>query len=347
MSSRKAPASSSGILASGDADESMGWLYLGPSVYSAFAGTLVEFLEALTIVLAVGASRGWRGALTGAGLALLLLLALLAVLGDGIRAIPLLPLQLVLGSLTLLFGIRWLRKAMLRAAGVIPLRNEMEAYARQRTASGSFRYPRGRWDAEAIGTTFRVTLLEGVEAVFVVLATGAASPGGLLPASLAAAAALLVVCLLGIMLRRPVVMIPDNLLKLGVGVSLCALGTFWIGEGEAVMWPGGGWSLLTLLAGYAAAAAAGIAWCRNLRDRRQPPAASAMIRSRPETEGTPILRKSLRLFSDDVRSTAFGTVWLVLSLLLLHSLASAWRGAFLFSGFCTTVVLGAIARTPR
>ena len=251
----------------------MGWLYLGPSIYSAFAGTLVEFLEALTIVLAVGASRGWRGALTGAGLALLLLLALLAVLGDGIRTIPLLPLQLFLGSLTLLFGIRWLRKAMLRAAGVIPLRNELESYARQRAASTLSGGLHRRWDAEAIGTTFRVTLLEGMEAVFVVLATGAASPGSLMPASLAAAAALLLVCLLGTMLRRPVGVIPDNLLKLGVGVSLCSLGTFWIGEGEAVTWPGDGWSLLALLSGYAAAAAAGIVWCRSLQNRRQPPAA--------------------------------------------------------------------------
>ncbi len=253
----------------------MSWLYLGPGVYSAFAGTFVEFLEALTIVLAVGASRSWRSALAGTGLALVVLLALLAGLGDGIRRIPLLPLQLFLGSLTLLFGMRWLRKAMLRTAGIIPLRNELQAYARQRAAFDAVGHHHGGWDADAIGMTFRVTLLEGVEAVYVVLAMGAASPGSLVPACLGAATALLAVCFLGLLLRRPVVVIPDNLLKLGVGISLCGLGTFWIGEGEAVVWPGGGWSLLVLLAGYAAAAAAGTVWCRDLKNRHQPSAASS------------------------------------------------------------------------
>ena len=247
----------------------MGWVYLGPTVYSAFAGTFVEFLEALTVILAVGASRGWRSALAGSALAILLLLALLAVLGGGMRNIPLQPLQLLLGGLTLLFGMRWLRKVMLRMAGVIPLRNESLVYARQRSAFEPIGRCDGYWDREAISATFRVTLLEGVEASYVVLAVGTAASAGMAPALLGAAAALLTVCLLGLLLRKPVVAIPDNVLKLGVGISLCSLGTFWIGEGEAVAWPGGSWSLLVLLTGYATAAAVGTAWCRRSWRRLQ------------------------------------------------------------------------------
>ncbi len=242
----------------------MSWFSFGPAVYAAFAGTLVEFLEALTIVLAVGTTRGWRGALGGTGLAVVVLLLLLVGLGNGITRIPLQPLRVALGALTLLFGMRWLRKAVLRAGGVIPLRDELAAYGRQRAASASTG-PGGRWDRDALGTTFRVTLIEGVEATFIVLATGAASPGAMTPAVLGAVAALLSVCLLGMLLRRPVASIPDNPLKLGVGICLCSMGTFWLGEGEALSWPGGGWSLLALLAGFTLAAAAGVAACRVLR----------------------------------------------------------------------------------
>ena len=236
-----------------------------PAIYAAFAGTLVEFLEALTVVLAVGATRGWRGALGGAGLAVAALLALLAALGGEVARLPLRPLQLMLGALTLLFGLRWLRKAMLRAAGVIPLRDEASAYRRQQAASAAAGAPRGRWDGEAMATTFRVTLLEGVEAAFIVLAVGAASPGSLAPAVAGAGLALVAVCLLGVVLRRPVTAIPDNLLKLGVGMCLCGLGTFWVGEGEALAWPGGNWSLPALLAGFAAVAGVGIAVRRRMR----------------------------------------------------------------------------------
>ncbi len=253
----------------------MSWLSSAPALYTAFAGTLVEFIEALTIVLAVGTTRGWRGALGGAGLAIGFLLLLLAGLGSGITRIPLQPLRVALGGLTLLFGMRWLRKAMLRSAGVIPLRDERAAYGRQLAASAS-RPPRSTlWDRDALGTTFRVTVIEGVEAIFIVLATGAAAPGAMAPAVIGAAAALFLVCLLGVLLRRPIAAIPDNPLKLGIGICLCALGTFWLGEGEALPWPGGDWSLPALLMGFALAAAAGIAACRVLHRPAPLPAEAA------------------------------------------------------------------------
>ncbi len=242
----------------------MSWFSFGPAVFASFAGTLVEFLEALTIVLAVGTTRGWRSALGGAVLAAVVLLLVLIGLGDEITRIPLRPLQELLGGLTLLFGMRWLRKAMLRAAGAIPRRDELNAYRRQRKVSELHDPRRRGWDREALGTTFRVTLVEGVEAVFIVLAIGGATPrSGMMPAIGGSAVALLSVCLLGFLLRRPVALIPDNTLKLGVGLCLCSLGTLWLGEGEALDWPGGDWSLLALLAGYSAAAAVGIALCRR------------------------------------------------------------------------------------
>ncbi len=204
----------------------MAWFSSGSAVFASFAGTFVEFLEALTIVLAVGATRGWRSALGGAVLAACVLLLVLIGLGDTITRIPLRPLQEVLGGLTLLFGMRWLRKAMLRAAGVIPLRDELGAYDRQRDLFASNGPRRRGWDPEALGTTFRVTLVEGVEAVFIVLAIGGAAPrGGMMPAMGGSAVALVSVCLLGFLLRRPIALIPDNTLKLGAGLCLCSLGT--------------------------------------------------------------------------------------------------------------------------
>ncbi len=323
----------------------MSWLSSAPALYTAFAGTLVEFIEALTIVLAVGTTRGWRGALGGAGLATGVLLLLLAGLGSGITRIPLQPLRVALGSLTLLFGMRWLRKAMLRSAGVIPLRNEHAAYGRQLAASASGPR-RTRWDRDALGTTFRVTVIEGVEAIFIVLATGAAAPGAMAPAVIGAAAALFLVCLLGVLLRRPIAAIPDNPLKLGIGICLCALGTFWLGEGEALPWPGGDWSLLALLAGFALAAAAGIAACRVLCPA-SPSAVSGRSRMSTNRQNWWPLRKVCRLFFDDWRLSVPTMAWLALSLALQHlGFVPAWRAITLFAGLAA-ILVGATAGASR
>lgn len=243
------------------------WTHAGPTILAAFLASLVEFVEALTIVLAVGAVRGWRGALGGTGLALLVLLAIVLVLGPAMTRIPLDLVQLGVGTLLLLFGMRWLRKAILRSAGAIPLHNEEAAYAKKTAALRGIGDPAGTrgqgWDGVAVRTAFNVTMIEGIEVVFIVIALGAAGGGLLLPASLGAIAALLLVVALGLVLHRPVAMIPENTLKFVVGVLLCSFGTFWVGEGMGLAWPGEDWSIPALNAGFLAAAAAAVPMCRT------------------------------------------------------------------------------------
>lgn len=224
---------------------SIPWLHAAPTALAAFLAAFVEFVEALTVVLAVGAVRGWGGALGGAGLALAVLAALVGGAGPVLIHLPQGPIHLVLGILLLVFGLRWLRKAILRAAGRMPLRDEAAAYARSTAALGRGS-PRQRLDREAVMTTFQVTMVEGLEVVFLVAGMGAAGAGLLLAASLGAGAALLAVMALGVVLHRPLAMVPENTLKLVVGVLVCALGTFWTGEGLGLTWPGGDWALLGL-----------------------------------------------------------------------------------------------------
>ena len=238
------------------------WAHAGPTVLAAFLASLVEFVEALTIVLAVGAVRGWRGALGGTGLALLALGAIILLLGPALTRIPLDLVRVGVGLLILLFGMRWLRKAVLRSAGVIPLHDEEAAYAKETASLRGLGGIGTGWDRIAVRTAFNITMIEGIEVVFIVVAMGAAGGGLLAPASLGAAAALLLVAVLGVVLHRPVSMIPENTLKFTVGVLLCAFGTFWVGEGIGLAWPGEDWSLLGLLAGFLAAAAAAVALCR-------------------------------------------------------------------------------------
>lgn len=260
---------------------SVEWAHAGPTVLAAFLASLVEFIEALTIVLAVGAVRGWRGALGGAGLAVIVLFAIVGVLGPSLTAIPRDLVQLGFGILTLLFGMRWLRKAILRSAGVIPLHDEEAAYAKQTAALraayakqtpalralGGFGHG---WDRVAVTTSFRITMLEGIEVVFIVVAMGAGGTGLLVPASIGAAAAFLVVILLGLLLHRPVAMIPENTLKFLVGVLLCAFGTFWVGEGIGLAWPGEDLAMLPLTAGFLAVALVAVPLCRARAPRRAP-----------------------------------------------------------------------------
>jgi uncharacterized membrane protein len=241
----------------------MNWVHAGPSILAAFAASLVEFVEALTVILAVGAIRGWRGALGGTVAALVVLLVIIIVLGPALSRVPLDGLQLLVGGLLLLFGMRWLRKAILRAAGVIPLHDEEAAYARQSDALRQLGSISQGWDRIAVATSFKITMLEGIEVVFIVIAIGAAGHGLLIPASLGALAALLVVALLGLALHRPVARIPENALKFGVGVLLCAFGTFWFGEGLGLVWPGGDGSILALMGGFLAVALLTIPVCRN------------------------------------------------------------------------------------
>jgi uncharacterized membrane protein len=234
------------------------WAQTAPALLSAFLAALVECIEALTIVLAVGAVRGWRGALAGTFGAIAVLLALVAAFGPALALIPLAPVQIVVGALALWFGLRWLRKAVRRAAGTLPKRDEARAFARETARLEAEHAPAARWDREALATTFRVTMLEGVEVVFIVLAIGASGPHLLGAASLGAASALGVVMLLGLALHRPVANIPENTLKLAVGIMLCAFGAFWLGEGVQLPWPGHDLALIALIAAFAVAAWTGI-----------------------------------------------------------------------------------------
>lgn len=238
------------------------WAHAWPSVVAAFLASLVEFVEALTVVLAVGTVRGWRGALTGSGAAIAVLLAVVAALGPALTHIPLNVVQLAVGTLLLLFGMRWLRKAVLRSAGVIPLHDEDAAYAKETETLRRNGGAGAAWDTVAIATAFKITMLEGLEVVFIVIAVGAGGAGLLIPASAGALAALVLVVLLGIVIHRPLASIPENMLKFIVGVLLTAFGTFWVGEGAGFTWPGQDWSILGLVAGFLIVALLTVPWCR-------------------------------------------------------------------------------------
>jgi uncharacterized membrane protein len=260
------------------------WAHAGASVAAAFLASLVEFVEALTVVLAVGVVRGWRGALIGSGAAIIALLAIVLLAGRALTRVPLDLLQLIVGTLLLLFGMRWLRKAVLRAAGVIPLHDENTAYASHTESlrRGDPRIgTRGAWDGVAVATAFKITMLEGLEVVFIVIAIGAGGTGLLLPASAGAVAALLLVLLLGSIVHRPLASVPENALKFAVGVLLTAFGTFWAGEGIGLAWPGRDWSILALAAGFLLAAGLAIAWCRSLVRARTRAAANISAGGRP------------------------------------------------------------------
>lgn len=237
------------------------WTHAGPSILAAFLASMVEFVEALTVVLAVGSVRGWRDTLLGSAVAFGLLLLIVVVLGTALTRIPLDMLQLVVGALLLLFGLRWLRKAILRAAGVIPLHDEMAAFAKQSDAMRGHGVA-GGWDRVAFGAAFQITMLEGIEVVFIVIAIGAGGAGLLLPASLGALAALLVVAVLGLAIHRPLARVPENSLKFVVGVLLSAFGSFWVGEGIGAAWPGADWSILALIVGFLAIALLTVPLCR-------------------------------------------------------------------------------------
>lgn len=226
------------------------WTHTGTAVTASFLASLVEFVEALTIVLAVGTTRGWKSALVGTAAGVLLLAVLVLAFGPALQRVPLNTLQLVVGVLLLLFGMRWLRKAILRSAGVIGLHDEEAIYAKQTNALRADGTPQpARLDKIAVATTFKAVSLEGLEVVFIVIATGAAGHT-LVPAIIGASAAGILVILLGFALHQPLTKVPENTLKFAVGVLLSAFGVFWVGEGLRLGWPGEDWSLFGLAAGF-------------------------------------------------------------------------------------------------
>jgi uncharacterized membrane protein len=223
-------------------------LHATSSIIAAFLGSLVEFVEALTIVLAVGTVRGWRPALTGALAGVLVLILLVLLFGPLLSVIPLRPLQFAIGLLLLLFGMRWLRKAILRSAGIIALHDEAAAFAAETAAMRNAGPVAAlRLDPLAVVTTFKAVVLEGIEVAFIVIAVGAAGDT-LLPASLGAAVAGVLVLGLGVLVHRPLARVPENALKFAVGVLISAFGCFWSGEGLGFGWPGEDLAVLAMIA---------------------------------------------------------------------------------------------------
>jgi uncharacterized membrane protein len=237
----------------------MTWIQIAPTVGASFLASAVECVEAATIVLAVGTVRGWRSALAGTVLGLLALAALVLALGPALSHLPERALQLFVGLLLLLFGMRWLRKAILRAAGVIPLHDE-DAVFRSETANLRLARASERHgvDPIATATAFKAVLLEGVEVAFIVLAVSAGGPGLLSAAVLGALAAALLVTLAAVAVHRPLARVPENTLKFAVGVVISAFGIYWSGEGLGVVWPGHDLALPAIAGGLLAAALMGV-----------------------------------------------------------------------------------------
>jgi uncharacterized membrane protein len=239
----------------------------------AFLASLVEAVEALTIVLAVGVTRQWRGALYGVAAALVTLTVLVAIFGTAIVLfVPIDVLRVVIGTLLLIYGLQWTVKAILRGSGAKALHDEERIYAEQ---VGRLReeppVPATGLDGISFTVAFKGVLLEGLEVAFIVITFGA-SAGQLGPAAVGAAVAVLLVVVLGIAIHRPLARVPENALKFVVGMMLITFGTFWAGEGIGIEWPAGDLTLPILLAIYVAAALSGTwlahAWLVRQREAR-------------------------------------------------------------------------------
>jgi uncharacterized membrane protein len=223
---------------------------------AAFLASAVEFVEALTIVLALGVTRGWRSSLWGAAAAFAVLAVTIVTIGPGVTGhLPRHWLQLGVGVLLLIFGLQWLRKAIFRSSGLIALHDEDEAFASETSAARlAPEQRRFGLDWYAFTVAFKGVLLEGLEVVFIVVTFGASSADRG-PAVAGAAAALVLVLLIGALVHRPLSRVPENLIKHGVGLLLSTFGLFWLVEGlnavapsaHPVAWPGGDVALPVIL----------------------------------------------------------------------------------------------------
>jgi uncharacterized membrane protein len=224
---------------------------------AAFLASAVEMVEALTIVLAVGVTRGWRSAGTGVVAAICALAVLVAALGPAITSLPIDTLRLVVGSVLLIFGLQWLRKAILRASGMKALHDEDAIFRAE--VDDLQRADAHDWYAFTVA--FKGVFLEGLEVAFLVVTFGGAQHNVPL-AALGAISALIIVVIVGLFIHAPLSRVPENTLKFGVGVMLTSFGMFWSAEGAGADWPGGDVAILALLALVIASSFAIIAWAR-------------------------------------------------------------------------------------
>jgi uncharacterized membrane protein len=217
-------------------------------VASAFLASAVEFVEALTIVLASGLARGWRSSLTGVAAATVALAVVVAALGPALTVVPLSALRLVVGALLLVFGLQWLRKAILRASGYKALHDEDAIFARELEEARTVAHvERAGVDWYGFTLSFKGVFLEGLEVAFIVLTFGS-TQGSIPLAAVGAAGALVLVAGVGIAVRAPLARVPENSMKFAVGVMLTTFGIFWGAEGAGAHWPGSDAALLGVLA---------------------------------------------------------------------------------------------------
>jgi uncharacterized membrane protein len=216
---------------------------------SVFVACMVEAVEALTIVLAVGSTRSWSSAIGGVGAAVLALVVIVVVLGPAITSLPIDVLRVVVGGLLLIFGLQWLRKAILRACGLKAKHDERQIYEEEAAAAAVAvgAKPSG-FDGYAFTISFKGVLLEGLEVAFIVLTFGTNQHHVALAAAAAGLAVLLVVAA-GVAARAPLAKVPENTLKFAVGVMLSSFGMFWGAEGAGASWPGGDTALLAIIPG--------------------------------------------------------------------------------------------------
>ena len=221
---------------------------LAVAALPAFIASAVEFVEALTIVLAVGVTRGWRAPLYGALAAAATLAVIIGLLGAAlVTVVPEHALKVLVGALLLLFGLRWLRKAVLRFAGIVALHDEERIYQQEIAELRAKGLTRTAFDRIGAIVAYKAVLLEGTEVAFIVIAFGAGGPSALTAAIVGAIAAGIVVIALGAVLRKPLTMVPENWMKFGVGALLSSFGVFWFAEGLGGQWPGDALSILLIL----------------------------------------------------------------------------------------------------
>jgi uncharacterized membrane protein len=235
-----------------------------PLILTVFVACAVEAIETLTIVLAAGLTREWKSTFQGMTAALVVLAVATAAVGPAISFLPLTPLRLVVGALLAIFGLQWLRKAVLRATGFKALHDEASAYLREVAAAKTAPAERkhGLSDWYSFTLAFKGVLLEGLEVVFIVITFGD-NQKNLGAAVIGAAAAIIAVTLTGIAVKAPLSKVPENWMKLAVGVMLTSFGTFWAAEGAGTAWPGNDAALLVLIPVVALVAAASIYWLRG------------------------------------------------------------------------------------
>jgi len=234
-------------------------------VLSAFLASAVEMVEALTIVLAAGITRGWRSSLTGLAAAIVALAAIVAALGPALTVVPLKDLRLVVGGLLLAFGLQWLRKAILRSAGLKALHDEDALFAEELAAAqGAEHVERAGLDWYGFTLAFKGVLLEGLEVAFIVLTFGS-TQGSIPLAAAGAAGAVVLVAGVGVAVRAPLARVPENTMKFAVGVMLTTFGIFWSAEGAGANWPGDDASLPGVLGFVILVSAAYVGLLRNRR----------------------------------------------------------------------------------